>query len=53
MNFMAPLHLLNIYNSSNNINYECNLRNNKMQLIYTRTGSVDLDMIRNDFRLFV
>ena len=41
---MAPMHLLNIHNSSNNINYSCNLRNNKMQLI-----TLELSFSNNDF----
>ena len=36
---MTPMHLLNIYNNFNNASYDNNLRNNKMQLIYSRTES--------------
>ena len=36
---MAPMHLLNTYNNFNNASYDNNLRNNKLQLIYTRTES--------------
>ena len=39
INGMAPMHLLNIYNNFNNANYDYDLRNNKMQLIYPRTES--------------
>ena len=37
INGMAPMHLLNIYNTFNNASYDYTLRNNKMQLIYSRT----------------
>ena len=37
---MAPMHLFNIYNSFNSVNYDYNLRNNKIQLIYKRTESL-------------
>ena len=39
INNMAPMHLLNTYNNFNNASCDYNLRNNKMQLIYTRTES--------------
>ena len=37
INGIVPMHLLNIYNNFDNISYDHNLRNNKMQLIHTRT----------------
>ena len=52
INGMAPMHLLNTYNNSNNASYDYNLRNNKMQLIYTRTESIRSSFLPASFRLW-
>ena len=48
---MAPRHLLNIYNNVN-ANYDYNLRNNEMQLIYSRTESFRSSFFPASFRLW-
>ena len=45
-------HLLNIYNNFNNANYDYNLRNNKLQLIYSRTESFRSSFFPASFRLW-
>ena len=52
INGMAPMHLLNIYNAFNNASYDYNLRNNKMQLIYSRTESFRSSFFPASFRLW-
>ena len=52
INGMAPMHLLNTYNNFNNASYDYNLRNNKMQLIYTRTESFRSSFFPASFRLW-
>ena len=52
INGMAPMHLLNIYNTFNNANYDYNLRNDKMQLIYSRTESFRSSFFPASFRLW-
>ena len=52
INDMAPRHLLNIYNNFDNANYDYNLRNNKMQLIYSRTESFRSPFFPASFRLW-
>ena len=47
INGMAPMYLLNIYNNYNN-----NLRNNKMQHIYSRAESFRSTFSRASFRLW-
>ena len=49
---MAPMHLLNIYNTFNNASYDYNLRNNIMQLIYSRTESFRSSFFPPSFRLW-
>ena len=52
INGMAPMLLLNIYNTFNNANYDYNLRNNKMQLFYSRTDTFRSSFFPASFRLW-
>ena len=52
INGMAPMHLLNIYNTFNSANYDYNLRKNKMQLMYSRTESFRSSFFPASFRLW-